>query len=70
MKTVAWIYAALIGVFALYGTWFGDNAYRGFGYNLGRAIVWPTILFPSLGAVIGGLLLIVFIGALTLFKRG
>lgn len=69
MKQIAWIYVALIGVFALYGTWFGDNAYRGFGYNLGRALVWPTILFPSIGAAIGGLVIVAFVGWLTFFRK-
>lgn len=69
MKAFVWIYVALIGVFALYGTWFGDSAYRSFAYHLGRAFVWPTILFPSLGAALGGLAIIAFVGWLTILKK-
>lgn len=68
MKTIIWIYVALIFVFALYGTWWGDMAYKGFAANLGRAVVWPVILFPSLGAAIGGVLVLAFIAVLT-FKK-
>ena len=66
MKTLGWIYVVLIFVFALYGTWWGDHAYRGFAYNLGAALVWPAILFPSIGKVIGGIVIIAFVAALTL----
>lgn len=69
MKTLLWIYAALIVVFALYGTWWGDYAFRGFAYNLGRAFIWPAILFPSVGKAIGGLVLLAFVGWLTFFRK-
>lgn len=69
MKTLLWIYAALIVVFALYGTWWGDYAFRGFAYNLGRAFIWPSILFPSLGKLLGGIVLLAVIAALTLRKK-
>ena len=69
MKALAWIYVALIAVFAIYGTMWGDYAFRGFGYNLGRALIWPTILFPSLGKLLGGIVLLAVIAALTLRKK-
>lgn len=69
MKTLGWIYVCLIVVFALYGTWWGDQAYRGFAYNLGAALVWPAILFPSIGKVISGIVIIAFVAALTLKKK-
>lgn len=69
MKKFLLIYAALIVVFALYGTLWGDYAFRGIGYNLGRAIVWPSILFPSIGKAIGAMVLLAFIGWLTFFRK-
>lgn len=69
MKAFAWIYVALIVVFAIYGSFWGDYAFRGFAYNLGRAFIWPVILFPSVGKAIGALVLVVFVGWLTFFKK-
>ena len=69
MKAFAWIYVALIVVFALYGTMWGDYAFRGFGYNLGRAIIWPAILFPSIGKAVGAMVQLAFIGWLTFFRK-
>lgn len=63
-------YAAIAALFAFYGTFFGTYSYQGFAANLGRAIVWPAILFPSLGKVIGGILmLLVITGVLIFVKR-
>ncbi|MCA7024936.1 hypothetical protein [Stenotrophomonas sp. 17(2023)] len=56
------LYVLMIFVFAIYGNWWGDQAYRGFMYNLGGAIFWPIILFPGLGKVIGGLLMLGVLG--------
>ena len=69
MKAAAWIYVALIVVFALYGSLWGDYAFRGIGYNVGRAIIWPAILFPSISKAIGALVLLAFIGWLTFFRK-
>ena len=69
MKLAIWIYVALIFVFAIYGTWFGDYAFKGFAANLGRALFWPGILFPSLGKALGAVVLLAFIGWLTFFKK-
>ena len=68
-RKILGVYIALIFVFALYGNWWGDYAYRGFGYNLGRALIWPAILFPGVGEALGLLVLLVVIGYLTFFKR-
>ena len=57
-RAIAGIYVLLIFVFAIYGNWWGDYAYRGFAYNLGIALVWPAILIPGLREVLGGLLLL------------
>lgn len=63
------VYVLLIFVFAIYGNWWGAYAFKGFGFNLGRAVVWPVILFPSLGKVIGGLVVIVMVGLLTFGRK-
>lgn len=64
------IYFAIAVLFAIYGTFWGANAYRGFAYNLGGAIFWPTILFPALGKEIGSVVIVVGIIAVLVFVKG
>ena len=61
-------YVALIVVFATYGAWWGDYAFKGFWFNFGRALIWPVTFLPSLGELIAAVLLIGIVGALTLRK--
>ena len=68
-RVIAGIYVLLIFVFAIYGNWWGDYAYRGFAYNLGIALIWPAILFPGLGKALGALLLLGFLGFLALKRN-
>lgn len=67
-RIIAGAYVALIIIFAIYGNWWGDYAYKGFAYNFGRSLFWPAIVFPSLGKVLGGLVILGVIGLLTLRK--
>lgn len=63
------LYVILIVVFAIYGTWWGDYAFKGIWFNLGRAVIWPAILLPSFGKLIGALVLIGIVGTLALRSR-
>jgi formate/nitrite transporter FocA (FNT family) len=56
-------------MFGLYGWLFGESNYRGFFFNIGRGFVWPTIIFPALGQIIGGIILVVVIIAVLIFVR-
>ncbi|KOE22445.1 hypothetical protein [Burkholderia multivorans] len=58
-------YLAIGILFALYGWQFGETGYRGFAYNLGRGLFWPTILFPFLGSVLGVIVLVMIIAVIT-----
>lgn len=58
-QKLIWGYFSIALLFALYGTWFGPQSYKGFMANLGSAVVWPAVIFPSLGYVIGGVVLLV-----------
>lgn len=59
---------ALIGVvFALYKH-FGTYDTHGFAYHLGQGVIWPAVMFPSIGKAIGGVIMLVVIGAI-LMKR-
>ena len=60
-RVVGGLYALLAVVFAIYGNWWGAYAYKGFAYNLGRGLIWPVIIFPVLGKIIGGIVLVVVI---------
>lgn len=68
-RVVAGLYVFLIFVFAIYGNWWGDYAYKGLAYNFGRALIWPVIIFPKLGKVVGGIVLLCVIGFLVLKRR-
>ena len=57
-------YAAIASIFALYGTFFGAYSHQGFAANLGRAVVWPAIVFPSFGKLIGSIVLLLVLGAI------
>ncbi len=68
-QTAIAVYFAIALLFAIYGTFWGANAYRGFAYNLGGALFWPTILFPALGHALGGLLIVVGIVAILILVK-
>lgn len=36
----------------------GQYAYKGFAYNLGRPVLWPTIVIPVLGQILGAIVLV------------
>lgn len=72
MKTshiIITVYVVIAILFGIYGSLFGDYDYRGFMYNLGRGLVWPTIIFPSLGKIIGGIILLAVIGGAIIFAK-
>lgn len=64
IRAVVGIYVVLIFVFAIYGNVWGDFAYKGFAYNLGRSLFWPGIIFPSLGKALGAVVLLAVVGLL------
>ncbi|KAB8173389.1 hypothetical protein FKV24_014190 [Lysobacter maris] len=68
-RVILGVYVLMIFVFAIYGNWWGDYAYKGFAYNLGRAVIWPAILIPGLGKAIGILVLLGFIGFLAFGRK-
>lgn len=58
MKYVVGIYVALIFVFWIYLSNWGVNAHMSKAYNLGGALFWPVIIFPSLGKAVGGVIIL------------
>lgn len=59
---ITWYLLIGLGV-AVYKTFFTYSTH-GFFYNLGMGIVWPAVLFPALGKVIGAVILIAVIVAI------
>lgn len=62
-------YVAIGLLFALYGTWWGAYAHKGFMYNVGRSIVWPVQIFPVIGELIGLVIVIGVVALLMMRKR-
>lgn len=56
-------------VYTLYSWLFTPYSHASFAYNLGRGLVWPGAMFPAFGAFIGGVVLLVIIGAIHLNRR-
>ena len=64
MKYVIGLYGATVLIAMIYFNFWGQYAFKGFAYNLGRSVFWPAVAFPSFGALLGGLVLIVVLLAL------
>lgn len=64
MKYVIGLYGATVLIAMIYFNFWGQYAFKGFAYNLGRAVLWPTVAFPSFGALLGALVLIAVLLAL------
>ncbi len=52
------IYAMIGFFFAIYQHFWGYYNYKSFAYNIGQGIFWPAVMFPSVGKLIGGLLIL------------
>lgn len=70
MKSFTLFYVAMIFIFAIYGTNWGSHASSGFMYNFGASILWPIKIFPALGEIIGGIVIVGAIGYYVLNKNG
>jgi len=70
IKYIAAIVYALVALgVACYGAWWGEMAYKSFAYHFGRGIVWPVLIFPGLGQLIGGLVIVGVIFLLVVLKK-
>lgn len=56
----------LIGLgYALYQTFF-THSHHGFFYNLGMGLIWPAVMFPALGKIIGAIVIFIVITAIVM----
>jgi len=68
----SWIFRGylIIGLlFTLYQHFWGPHSYKSFAYHLGQGVIWPAVMFPSVGKFIGGFLLLIFIGMIALRSK-
>lgn len=48
-------------LFAIYQHFWGQYSYKSFAYNLGQGVIWPAVMFPSVGKFIGGVIILLII---------
>ncbi|VXB36182.1 conserved hypothetical protein [Burkholderia sp. 8Y] len=71
MKRTLWAGYLIIGLMvAVYESFWGATHYKSFAYNPGRGLVWPVVMIPSLGEVIGAIILLAVILGILVFGKG
>ena len=55
-------------LYTFYSYFFGAGEYESFAYNIGKGIVWPASMFPIIGQILGGIILLAFLGYVVLKK--
>ena len=67
IKHIAIVIYLLVGIlYALYGWMFGDTAHKSFLYNVGVGLVWPAAMFPVVGKIVGGIVIIALVALVAL----
>lgn len=69
MKYLVGMYSVTVLIAVGYFEIWGVHAHDSFFANLGRAAVWPAVMFPVLGRIVGGLVWVVVIVAILLLVR-
>ena len=62
-------YCSIGLLFAVYQHFWGHQSYKSFAYHLGQGVIWPAVMFPSVGKFIGAILLLLIIGSLALRSK-
>jgi hypothetical protein len=62
-------YCSIGLLFAVYQHFWGHQSYKSFAYHLGQGLVWPAVMFPSVGKFIGGMMILLFIGFIALRSK-
>ena len=63
------IYLVIGFFFAVYQHFWGQYSYKSFMYNIGQGLVWPDVMFPSVGKFIGGVLILLRVGFIALRSK-
>jgi hypothetical protein len=57
----------IIGIIYTFYSWiYGDTAHKGFFYNLGIGLVWPAAMFPVIGKIVGGIIIVGLVALISL----
>lgn len=60
----------IIGLlFTIYQHFWGQYSYKSFAYHLGQGVIWPAVMFPSVGKFIGGIIILIMIGTIALRSK-
>ena len=62
-QKVITIYLVVGLLFGLYQWLWGEMAYKGLMYNMGRGVVWPVLMFPAFGQIVAGIIIVLVIAA-------
>ena len=62
-KMMITIYLVIGLLFGLQQWIWGEMAYRGLMFNLGRGLVWPMLMFPAFGQIVAGIIIVLVIAA-------
>ena len=55
------VYLVIGFFFVIYQHFWGQYNYKSFAYNIGQGFVWPAVMFPVVGKIVGGVLILLFI---------
>ena len=55
------VYLVIGFFFSIYQHFWGQYNYKSFAYNIGQGFVWPAVMFPVVGKIVGGVLILLFI---------
>lgn len=68
----AWFFGSYFAIGLLctiYLNFWGKESYKSIAYHIGQGLIWPAVIFPSVGKSIGGIIILLFIATLTLRSK-
>lgn len=48
-------------LYAVYAHFWGPEPFRSFAFHLGQGVLWPVAMFPSLGPIVAGIVVLIFV---------
>ena len=63
------VYLVIGFFFAIYQHFWGQYNCKSFGYNIGQGLVWPAVMFLTVGKIVGGILILCLVGFLTMRSK-
>ena len=63
------VYLVIGFFFAIYQHFWGQYNYKSFAYNIRQSFVSPAFIFPTVGKIIGEILILCLVGFLTMRSK-